>query len=69
MLVELTTSRATAKTFHNVGDIIDVSNKEGRRLIETGQAIPANTKPVEMAVLEQTERAVKRPARRRKPRK
>lgn len=47
MLVELTTSRASLRGNWNVGDIIDVSPKEARKLIAEGSAVPVRRKPVE----------------------
>jgi len=38
MIVELLTARATAKGPENVGDVIEVSDQEGARLIDAGQA-------------------------------
>jgi len=51
MLVELTTSRASLRGFHDVGDVIEVSAKEGKRLIEDNQALPVRSRPVETTSL------------------
>lgn len=40
MKVKLLTSRAGARWTQQAGDVIDVDNAEGQRLIEKGRAVP-----------------------------
>lgn len=67
MRVRLLISRATVREAQNRGDIIEVSDGEGVRLIERGQAEPVREYVPEKAVNEPSvERAF--PKRGRKPR-
>ena len=51
MQVILQISRAGAGFVQNAGDKIEVSDNEGKRLIEAGKAIPVRReKPIERAV-------------------
>ena len=51
MKIKLLTSRAGADFSQNVGDVVDVSDGEGKRMIDAGQAIPvANVVEPERAV-------------------
>lgn len=59
MKVKLTISRAGNGFSQNVGDEIEVSDAEGKSLIEQSKAIPIRTaKPIEKAT--KTEKAVKK---------
>ena len=40
MKVKLLTSRAGVDFSQNVGDVVEVSGEEGKRMIENGQAVP-----------------------------
>lgn len=42
MKVKLLTSRAGARWTQQAGDVIDVDNAEGKRLIEKGRAVPVS---------------------------
>ena len=50
MRVQLTTSMASRRQSWNVGDVVDLSAKDARRLIDLGQAIPVRGRGVERAV-------------------
>lgn len=51
MQVELTTSRAGFRKSHEAGEIVDLPEKEARRLINAGDAIPVrSTRGVETTV-------------------
>lgn len=52
MKIKLLISRASAEGSQNVGDEIEVSNDEAKRMIDAGQAAPVRTssKPIEKAV-------------------
>ena len=51
MKVKLLTSRAGVDFSQNAGDVIDVSEAEGKRMIEAGQAAPiANVVSPEKAI-------------------
>ena len=45
MKVKLLISRADAVKAYGVGEVIDVSEDEARRLIEAGKATPVQPKP------------------------
>lgn len=51
MKVKLLVGRASADFSQNAGDVVDVPDGEGARMIEAGQAVPV--------VEQKTERAVK----------
>lgn len=61
MQVELLISRGNAKRVHKIGDVIDVSDGEGARLIAAGKAKPVrSTEKVETATAKAaTEKATK----------
>ena len=44
MKVQLTVSRAGARMAHSAGEIIDVGEDEGRRMIAASQAVAVNAK-------------------------
>ena len=45
MKVKLLISRATAKEVYNVGDEIEVSDREAQRLVEAGKAVVVQAAP------------------------
>lgn len=47
MLVELTTSLASRRKSHRAGEIVDLPEKEARKRIASGEAIPVRSRPVE----------------------
>lgn len=53
MQVRLLTARAAATGSQNVGDVVDVSDAEAKRMIDDGQAAPLDRAP-------RAERAVSR---------
>ena len=60
MKVKLLTSRGGVGFTQNVGDIVDVGDAEGKRMIEAGQAEPHKGAGKEKATSKkQTEKAVK----------
>lgn len=58
MKVKLTISRAGARLSQNSGDIVEVGDEEGRRMIAAGQATAINGKETATKKLV-TEKAVK----------
>jgi len=50
MRVQLTTDRASMLGYHPAGDILTLPNDEARRLIQSGDAIPVRSTPVEKTV-------------------
>ena len=59
MKVELLVSRAGIDFSQNVGDEIEVSTEEGKRMIEAGQAKPVRAVKTQKATRKNVEKATK----------
>lgn len=59
MKVKLLVSRAGVLHVDNVGDVIDVGDKEALRLIESGQAVPVEVPKEKSTAKRVTQKAVK----------